>query len=121
MNVATELVQILAQIGYMACFKGHVDKGQTIMDGVEANCDGQPAAKVGVAIARIYGGRHDDAITILRDDVLSVDPDNTTALCFLGMALADSGKSKEAQSLFQQLSEKGNEDEKTIANVYLNG
>lgn len=121
MNVATELVQILAQIGYMACFKGQVEKGQIIMDGVEANCEGQPAAKVGVAIARIYGGRHADAITILRDDVLTTDPDNTTALCFLGMALADSGKPDEAQELFKELSEKGNDDEKTIANVYLNG
>lgn len=121
MNVSTELLQTLAQIGYMACFQGNVEKGQIIMDGVDANCDGQPAAKIGVAIARIYGGRHQEAINILKDQVLVQDPDNTTAMCFLGMALADSGQKEASTTYFEQLVEKGNDDEKTIANVYLNG
>lgn len=121
MQVSTELLQTLAQIGYMACFQGNVDKGQVIMDGVDANCNGQPAAKIGVAIARIYGGRHEEAINILQNEVLPVDPQNTTAMCFLGMALADSGKPEQAKDYFQQLADNGNDDEKTIANVYLNG
>jgi Flp pilus assembly protein TadD len=121
MQVSTELLQTLAQIGYMACFQGNVEKGQTIMDGVDANCNGQPAAKIGVAIARIYGGRHQEAINILKNQVLTIEPNNTTAMCFLGMALADSGQATEAKTYFEQLAEKGNNDEKTIANVYLNG
>jgi len=119
MEISTEIIQLLSQVGYLACFNGDVDKGQLIMDSVEENCNGQSAALVGVAISRIYAGQYEDAIRILKENVLTVEPDNMTAKCFLGMALSESGDVDEAMSLFNDIVENGGEDDRTIASFYL--
>jgi len=119
MEISTEIIQLLSQVGYLACFNGDVDKGQLIMDSVEENCNGQSAALVGVAISRIYAGQYDDAIRILKENVLTVEPDNMTAKCFLGMALSESGDVDEAMSLFNDIVENGGEDDRIIASFYL--
>lgn len=119
MDISTELIQLLSQVGYLACFNGDVESGQRIMDSVELNCQGQPAALVGVAISRIYAGQYVEAIKILKESVVNEDPDNMTAKCFLGMALSESGGTDEAISLFEEIIAKGGEDDKTIASFYL--
>jgi len=119
MEISTEMIQLLSQVGYLACFNGEVEKGQLIMDSVEENCKGQSAALVGVAISRIYAGQYTDAIRILKDGVLVHEPDNMTAKCFLGMALSESGEVDEAIDLFKEIIDKGGEDDRTIANFYL--
>ncbi len=119
MEISTEMIQLLSQVGYLACFNGDVDKGQLIMDSVEANCGGQSAALVGVAISRIYAGQYEDAIRILKENVLTDEPENMTAKCFLGMALSESGDVDEAIALFNDIIEHGGEDDRTIASFYL--
>lgn len=119
MEISTEMIQLLSQVGYLACFNGDVEKGQLIMDSVEKNCQGQSAALVGVAISRIYGGAYIDAIRILKEGVLTKEPENMTAKCFLGMALCESGEKAEAADLFNEIIEKGGEDDRTIASFYL--
>ncbi|HIQ07618.1 MAG TPA: tetratricopeptide repeat protein [Thiotrichaceae bacterium] len=119
MEISTEMIQLLSQVGYLACFNGDVEKGQLIMDSVEENCRGQSAALIGVSISRIYSGQYEDAIRILKENVLVDEPENMTAKCFLGMALSESGGIDEAISLFKEIIEKGGEDDKTIASFYL--
>lgn len=119
MEVSTEMIQLLSQVGYLGCFNGDVEKGQLIMESVEENCKGQSAALVGVAISRIYAGHYADAIRILKEGVIAVEPDNLTAKCFLGMALSESGEIDEAIVLFEEIIEKGGEDDRTIASFYL--
>ena len=119
MEISTEMIQLLSQVGYLACFNGDIDKGQLIMDSVEDYCSGQSAALVGVAISRIYAGQYSDAIRILKETVLVLEPDNMTAKCFLGMALSESGASDESIDLFNEIIEKGGDDDKVIASFYL--
>ncbi len=119
MEISTDMIQLLSQVGYLACFNGDVDKGQLIMNSVEANCRGQSAALVGVAISRIYAGQYEDAIRILKENVLTIEPENMTAKCFLGMALSESGDINEAIVLFNDIIENGGEDDRTIASFYL--
>lgn len=119
MNVSTELLQLLSEVGYMACFRGDNDNSQIIMDGVDAVGEEQAPIKMGVAISKIYAGDLDNAISILRDDVLAKEPDHMSAKCFLGIALNLKGEQSQATVLFQEVAEKGSSDEQSIANVYL--
>ncbi|MCK5725546.1 MAG: tetratricopeptide repeat protein [Thiotrichaceae bacterium] len=119
MEISTEMIQLLSQVGYLACFNGDIEKGQLIMDSVEENCQGQSAALIGVSISRIYAGQYEDAIRILKEGVLVTEPENMTAKCFLGMALSESGGSDEAIAVFEEVIQKGGEDDKTIASFYL--
>jgi Flp pilus assembly protein TadD len=119
MKIDTDVIQLLSQIGYLACLKGDVANGQMIMDSVEMNSDSHPSAMIGVAISRIYAGQYNDAISTLKNKVLSIEPDNMTAKTFLGIALSESGESKEAFELFREIVANGNADNSAIASFYL--
>lgn len=119
MEISTEMIQLLSQVGYLACFNGDVENGQMIMESVEDNCNGQAAALIGVAIARIYAGQFKEAAVILKDKVLTVEPDNMTAKCFLGISYFESDDKEAARGLFNEIIENGGEDDKTIASFYL--
>lgn len=119
MNVTTELLQLLSEVGYMACFRGDSDRAQVIMDGVDAVGREQTPVKMGLAITKIYAGDLDEAISLLRDDILAKEPDHMSAKCFLGIALNLVGQQDQANTLFEEVAVHGNEDEQSIANVYL--
>lgn len=119
MNVTTELLQLLSEVGYMACFRGDSERAQVIMDGVDAVGKEQVPIKMGLAITKIYAGDLDNAVSILRDDVLQNEPGHMSAKCFLGIALNLKGDQDEANTLFEEVAVNGNEDEKSIASVYL--
>ena len=105
----------------MACFRGDNERSQLIMSGVDAVGGNQTPIKMGLAITKIYAGDVDNAITILRDDVLIKEPEHMSAKCFLGIALNLKGDQQQANNLFQEVAQKGSPDEQSIANVYLAG
>ncbi|MEE4379287.1 MAG: tetratricopeptide repeat protein [Candidatus Competibacteraceae bacterium] len=118
-EIPAELLRTLSQVGYMACFKGLVQEGQVIMDGIRAMRTQQVPVLIGVAIARISGSCYDEAIALLRNEVLPVEPDNMTAKCFLGLALKQVGQTTEGNRLLEEVISRGNVDEQTIAKAYL--
>lgn len=120
MQANTELLQLMSEVGYLACFKGDVDRAQSIMDGVEAVGVEQTPIKMGVAISKLYSGQYDQAITILRDQVLVREPEHMSAKCFLGIALSQKGQKAEAKTLLEEVVKRGNQDESVIASAYLN-
>ncbi|MCK5917809.1 MAG: tetratricopeptide repeat protein [Cocleimonas sp.] len=119
MKIDGDVIQLLSQIGYLACLKGDVANGQMIMDSVEMNSDSHPSAMIGVAISRIYAGQYTEAVSTLKNKVLNVEPDNMTAKTFLGIALSESGESEEALELFKDIVANGNADNSAIASFYL--
>lgn len=119
MNIQPKLLKSLLRVGYLACFKGLVEKGQIIMEGVHAARSNQIPVLIGLATARIYAAREDEAIAILRDRVLAAEPEHLTAKCLLGLALKQVGRTTESQRLLREVRERGNRDEQAIANAYL--
>ncbi|MDD5394816.1 MAG: tetratricopeptide repeat protein [Thiothrix sp.] len=119
MQASSELLQLMSEVGYLACFKGDVGRSQIIMDGVEAIGIEQIPIKMGVAIAKVYAGQYDQAIHILRDQVLLREPDHMSAKCFLGIALSQKGQKAEARELLEDVVKRGNPDESVIASAYL--
>lgn len=120
MEASSELLQLMSEVGYLACFKGDVERSQVIMEGVDAIGLEQTPIKMGVAIAKVYGGQYDQAIHILRDQILQREPEHMSAKCFLGIALAQKGQQAEAKALFEEVIQRGNPDERAIASVYMN-
>ncbi|OQX15846.1 MAG: hypothetical protein BWK73_05550 [Thiothrix lacustris] len=120
MQATVQLLQLISEIGYMACFAGQTKRSQVIMDGVSAIGIEQTPIKMGVAIIKIYAGYYEQAIAILRDDVLLNEPKHMSAKCFLGIALSQKGQKAEAKALFEEVIRLGNSDESSIAAAYLN-
>jgi hypothetical protein len=75
--------------------------------------------QVGVAIARISAGCYEEAIDLLRDEVLPAEPEHMTAKCFLGLAMKQIGQTTEGNQLLEEVINRGNPDEQTIAKAYL--
>ncbi|MEB4589415.1 tetratricopeptide repeat protein [Candidatus Thiothrix sp. Deng01] len=120
MQASVELLQLMSQTGYMACFKGDIKRSQLIMEGVEAIGVEQIPIKMGVAIAKVYAGDYDYAIDILRNQILQLEPEHMSAKCFLGIALSQKGEVDEAKAFFEEVMRLGNQDERSIASAYLN-
>lgn len=119
MQVSSELLQTLSEVGYMACFRGDMTRSQVIMDGVNAIGIEQTPIKMGMAITKLYAGDYGQAIAILRDQVLAYEPQHMSAKCFLGIALSQVGEHGEAKVLFDDVIKHGNDDERSIASAYL--
>ncbi len=119
MKATTEMLQLMSEVGYLACFKGDSERSQIIMEGVDSIAKEQSSIKMGVAVAKMYAGDMDGAVSIFRDQVLAKEPGHMSAKCFLGIALNLSGEQDEAKILFEEVSQHGNSDEKGIADFYL--
>ncbi|HIO91497.1 MAG TPA: tetratricopeptide repeat protein [Leucothrix mucor] len=119
MEISSDVIQLLSQIGYLACLNGDTANGQMIMDSVEMNSDGHPSAMIGVAISRIYAGQYMEAAQTLKNKVLNIEPDNMTAKTFLGIALTEAGETEEAFTLFRDIASNGDADNSAIASFYL--
>jgi predicted Zn-dependent protease len=119
MQASSELLQVMSEVGYLACFKGDVERSQVIMDGVNAIGVEQTPIKMGVAISKVYAGQYDQAIDILRDQILVREPEHMSAKCFLGIALSQKGQKAEAKELLEDVIQRGNQDESAIAAAYL--
>lgn len=118
MEISSELLKKLSQIGYMACMKGYVKEGGIIMDGVNGVRPDHPPILIGVAIARITAAQYQEAVDILKLKVLNQDPSNLTAKCFLGIALFELGDKKQAQLYFTEIMAKGDANHQAIAESY---
>lgn len=118
MEINSELLKKLSQVGYMACMKGYTREGEIIMEGVKTARPGQTAVLMGAAIAKITAGRPQEAIKIITSDILNQDPDNLTAKCFLGIALYEAGEKEQSERYFVEIMEKGDLNHKEIAASY---
>lgn len=113
-------VKLVSEIGYMASLKGAPVSGEKIMEGIHAIKPSQVPVKIGLAVAKMANGKSQESISILRDSVLAVEPDNMTAMTFLAVAYQDAGDAQESQKLFEHVQQHGDQEQQLIASVFLN-
>lgn len=113
-------VKLISEIGYMASLKGNPSAGEVMMEGIHAIKPSQVPVQIGLAVAKLANGKTQDAIVILRDQVLPTDPENMTAMTFLAVAYQEAGQRQDAQKLFDHVLEHGDQDQQMIASVYMN-
>ncbi len=118
MKFDSELLKTLSQVGYMACMKGMATKGEIIMEGIKGVRPKQVPVLIGFAVARISTQKYAEAENIIINDILSCDPDNITAITFLGIAQFEMGKKDDARICFKEVMKHGDENHKQIASVY---
>ena len=118
MKFTSELLRKLSQVGYMACMKGMDIKGEIIMEGIRGVRPDQVVVLIGLAIAKISARKYSDAENIIVNDVLPYEPNNMTAITFLGIIRFEMGNKNEAQLCFNKVYKYGDENHKKMAAVY---
>lgn len=95
----------LMTLGVMASVKGFPKEGNNIMEGIREIHPDNLYILTGLALAKTNMGYYQEAITILRHQVLNVDPENSMAQCILGMALKFAGQPLEGEALLRKISD----------------
>ncbi|MDR3144624.1 MAG: hypothetical protein LBT64_03980 [Puniceicoccales bacterium] len=103
--VATELVQLLMELGYVAVGRGLQLQAQAIFDGLAAARPNSEIPLIGLAVCKINFGDFLGASKILAEQALRINPDSGMAKCFLAMAIKEIGGKREAEELIGQVIE----------------
>jgi hypothetical protein len=104
MEFSKAMIAKLMTLGVMASVKGFPKEANNIMEGVREIHPDNLYVLTGLALAKTNMGYYKEAISVLRGQVLTVDPQNRMAQCILGMALKFSGQRLEGEALLREVS-----------------
>lgn len=99
MQASAGFIEKLALIAAIATEQGWAENAMEIFEGIKAERPDNVFALCGWAIAKINVAQFDEAIDVLRLQVLPHDPNNVIAECFLGKALLQNGQSLEGEKI----------------------
>lgn len=103
MEVSTQAVQTLMEVGVMAAGCGFYHQAFQIFEGLEAVRPDSEAPLVGVALIHMNSGEHEEAIKLLREGALVRNPNSINVKMVLGLALRLAGRNAECDNLIKEL------------------
>lgn len=118
MEFSKATIAKLMALGVMASVKGFPKEANSIMEGIREIHPENVYVLIGLALAKTNMGYYKEAISILRHQVLNIDPQNPMAQCILGMALKFSGQRLEGEVLLHAVSNSKSK-QNTIAEAVL--
>jgi hypothetical protein len=103
MEIQGDLLGKLARAGSLASFFGFAQQSQIIFTGISGVRPGNLDVLTNLAIIKINAGYPTEAIEIFQNQVLSIEPENWTARCFLGLALKQVNHSHQGNKILQEV------------------
>ncbi|WP_417796432.1 tetratricopeptide repeat protein [Terasakiella pusilla] len=116
-NISTDDLKVLMEAGFLAANGGMTKQAQTIFEGVLAVRPESEYAYIGQAVTLLTSEKHDEAIKVLRDDALRINPDCLQAKMILAMTLKLAGRGSECDRVVDQLHRSGDSAAKEFANA----
>ena len=102
MNVSTDAVQNLMEVGYVAAGRGLLTHSELIVLGVQAARPESEVPAIGRALARMNAQQPASAAEVLRE-ALKKRPDADILKSFLGLALQQAGRADESKKLLEEV------------------
>jgi Flp pilus assembly protein TadD len=110
MEIDRELLQILMQSGYLAGGYGFFSEAETIFQGVMAARPESEYPVIGLAVSKMSAGRNDDAVKILHNQALKLNPESDLARSFIGLALKLGGLNEESLTMLKDVVAAGKDE-----------
>ncbi|MEM6654264.1 MAG: tetratricopeptide repeat protein [Planctomycetota bacterium] len=110
MELTTETVQQLMEIGYVAAGAGRFADADAIFAAVQAARPESEYPQIGRAVVCLNADRTPEAIAILRG-ALQINPDSDLAMAFLGFALRQAGLTQQSDEVLKQVIDAGGQPE----------
>ena len=107
MEVSSQAVQILTEIGMASAAHGLIPPALAIFEGIGAVRPDAEGPALGMAITQISSRSYDDAAKTLREQVLTKHPNSIEAKMFLGLALKQAGRNAECDNVLKELTASG--------------
>ncbi len=116
MEVGTECLQLLGKVGFMACLEESLPKeAEKIFSAAVLARPEQPTPYIGLALANMGIGKFSDAVELLKDKALKIDPEHDRAKVLLSMALKMDGRDSESQALLEECMKSDDDRAKDLA------
>jgi Flp pilus assembly protein TadD len=102
-DIDTDRVQLLMEIGYLAGGHGYPAESETIFEGIRAMRPQSELPVIGLAVAKMNAGHHQEAARILWEEALAINPESDLARSFLGLVLKLSGLQSESRTILEEV------------------
>ncbi|MCX5772423.1 MAG: tetratricopeptide repeat protein [Candidatus Hydrogenedentes bacterium] len=103
MDLSTDHVRLLAELGLIAVGEGRLEEAAAITDAVAAYRPNEVAVYVARALIELRRGKPEDAVRLLESDALANHPGNPMLQTFLGMALMAAGYGARARGILETM------------------
>lgn len=122
MEASAGIAKLLGEIGMLAAGHGYEKQAVAIFEGLKAVRPASEAPAIGLAVVHLSNGRAEDAVRVLRDEALAVNPGSDLARSFLGLALKAAGRAQESEQLLRDVVAKATDPQaKAMAAAVLKG
>ena len=113
MEIDAGSLQLLMEVGFLAGGYGYLGEAEIIFDGLKAVRPQNESPLIGLAFAKMNNNQMDEAIRILEEEALKVNPQSDLARSFLGLALKLSGRVEQCLPILREVVER-NSDEAAV-------
>ena len=105
-----EALRLLSEIGYAAVHHGLGPRAAPIFTALAVLRPKNAAAGIGRGLAAMAAGQPEEAVRVLQQEALAVEPENRNARAMLGLALRFAGRNHDSRRVFEQLIAENDDD-----------
>lgn len=98
-----DLYKLLMRIGFLASDCANAPVAEKLFQAVLLAKPSSEAPIIGLAYNAILAGRFDEAITLLKEKALKINPDSATAKAYLGLALGCKGEKEASHTILKEV------------------
>jgi predicted Zn-dependent protease len=121
-RVASEVLQMLMEIGYVAIGRGFQEQAEKIFTGIAAARPRSELPLIGLAVTHLNFGDFAGASRILLEQALVANPNSGLAKCFLAVSMRALGANNEANWLAgEALKAECGPETKALAGAFISG
>lgn len=103
---ASNLYKILMRVGFLAADCANAPVAEKLFKTLQAAKPNNESPLIGLAYNCILAGKFDEAVALLRDKALVLNPDNHTARAYLGLALGCKGDKDASNKILEEVAAK---------------
>ncbi len=103
MDVPAQAVRRLMEVGVAASCLGLYQPAMAIFQGIDAVRPGSDGPLIGIALAYMNNRSPEEAVKLLRSQILDKNPGNLDAKMILGLALKLAGRNAECDNVINEL------------------
>lgn len=108
-----ELVKLLFETGFLASGIGMTEDAESIFNALKLIRPDSEYPIVGLAVTALNVGRNEEAVRILQDEALKINPASQIAKAFLGLSLKFSGMTDHSRKILEEVIADGTDEKAT--------